>query len=66
MPESATPAYSKETVVAAPCLVALTETAILVFNFSGQVVTNCSRIFMDDIVDIVAQGSRLVMVRHSA
>ena len=68
-PESARPAYSKETVVVAPCLVALTATSVLVFNFSGSVVTNCNLIFLDDIVDIVAKGaqlSRLVMVRNTA
>ena len=52
--------------MAAPCLVALTAKSILVFNFSGRVVTNYNRSLLDDIVDIAvrgAQSGRLVVVR---
>ena len=65
-PDGGKPSSSKEATVAAPCLVALTAKSILVFNFSGRVVTNCSRILLDVIVDIDVRGEqsrRLVMVR---
>ena len=64
-PDGGKPSSSKEATVAAPCLVALTAKSILVFNFSGRVVTNCNRI-LDDIVDIAVKGAQsghLVMVR---
>ena len=56
---------TEEIVVNAPCLVAVTATSVLAFNFSGRVITNCNRIFLVEIVDIVVKGtqrSKLVLV----